>query len=374
MRVLLLIRSLDVGGAERQVVDLAKGLQRRGHEVLVATFYQAGALAEELDGEGVRRIALGKRGRWDVLPFLMRLRRLLVCERPDVLYSYLGIPNTLSALLVRTITGVRLIWGVRASNVDLRRYDSFVRLAFFLECRLSHIPDLIIANSVAGKKYHAGKGFPSDNLIVIPNGIDTDRFVPDPGARTKFRSEWKIEDNEILIGLVARLDPMKDHANFLKAAAIVRKQRLDVRFACIGDGAPQQRAILKDMASELGLAEALIWMGVQTDINAVFNGLDIACSSSYSEGFSNVIAEAMACCIPCVVTDVGDSAALVGDTGIVVPARCPQALADGCLRKLADLQTARRQNEERARQRIVENFSVEKMVSATEKVLVDLVK
>jgi glycosyltransferase involved in cell wall biosynthesis len=375
MKVMLLIRSLDVGGAERQVVDLAKGLHRQGHEVLVATFYQAGALAEELDSGGVRRIALDKRGRWDVLSFLVRLRRLLVRERPDVLYSYLGLPNILSALLVRTISGARLVWGVRASNVDLSRYDWFVRFAFLLECRLSRIPNLIIANSNAGKNYHAEKGFPPDKVVVIPNGIDVNRFRPNLAARAKFRTEWKIKDGEILIGLVARLDPMKDHASFLQAAAIVRERRVDVRFVCIGDGEPRYRANLKQMASDLGLGEAIIWTGVQTDMNTVLNGLDIACSSSSDgEGFSNVVAEAMACCIPCVVTDVGDSAAIVGDTGIVVPTSSPQALADAWQRKLADLETAPRQDAERARRRIVESFSVEKMVSATEKALVDLVK
>src|SRR5258708_39024873 len=109
MKVMLLIRSLDVGGAERQVVDLAKGLGRRNHEVLVATFYQAGALAGELDGAGVRRISLGKRGRWDILSFSVRLRRLLTREPPAGLYSWLGVPNLLSAFLVQTIAGVRLI-------------------------------------------------------------------------------------------------------------------------------------------------------------------------------------------------------------------------------------------------------------------------
>jgi len=167
-------------------------------------------------------------------------------------------------------------------------------------------------------------------MTVIPNGIDTEHFKPDPMARKLIRAEWGVADNEILIGLVARLDPMKDHSTFLRAATMLAQERPDVRFVCVGDGAEPYKSEVRRLATELALGDRLIWAGARHDMPAVWNALDLAVSSSsYGEGFSNTIAEAMACGVPCVVTDVGDSALIVGDAGIIVQPSMPAALCEG---------------------------------------------
>jgi glycosyltransferase involved in cell wall biosynthesis len=362
LKVLFLIRSLNVGGAERQLVNLANGLHQRGHDVAVAVFYANGPLEKELVDAGVSVVALQKAGRWDVLPFMMRLGCVVRSVRPQVIYGFLGMPNILTIFLKPFFPHIRMVWGVRASDVDLDRYDWLARLGYRVECRLSTFADLIICNSRAGLEYAARNGFPRQKMRVIPNGINTEHFKPDADAGKEARLNWGVKENEILIGLPARLDPMKDHPTFLRAAAMLAKDRSDVRFVCVGDGAEAYRNDLHRLAIELGLDRCLIWAGIRSDMPAVYSALDIAVSSSSSEGFSNTIAEAMACGVPCVVTDAGDSATIVGECGTVVPSGSPAALYEGIkmlMTKLgSDMSNA-------ARTSLVRRFSIEALVDDT---------
>lgn len=370
--ILFLARSLNRGGAERQMVVLAKGLVGRGHVVAVAVFFGGGVYENELTEAGVRVLNLGKQGRWDILPFLHRLVHLLRMERPAVLHSYLGVPNILAAALKPLLSGTRIVWGVRASNVDLSCYDSLSRLVYALERRLARFADLIIANSKAGKHYAVANGFPEDKIVVIPNGIDTEYFQFDPEGRRQVRAEWGINEKKILVGLVGRLDPMKDHPTFLEAASRITCERHDVNFVCVGGGSAEYAEVLKQRAAALGLTNQLIWVAARDDMPAVYSALDITVSSSCSEGFSNTIAEAMACGVPCVVTDVGDSALIVGDVGSVVSSADPSVLAVA-VGHLIDLPAEDlRVLGEACRARVVSEFGIDRLVQRTEQVL-DLV-
>ena len=367
--ILFLTRSLDRGGAERQLVVLAKGLADRGHTVAVAVFFGGGVYEAELAEAGVSVIHLGKQGRWDIFPFLSRLVRLLRKERPAVLHSYLGVPNILVTALKPLLPGTRIVWGVRASNVDLSRYDWLSRLVYILERRLARFADCIIANSDAGKRYAVVNGFPEDKIVVVNNGIDTEYFRFDPEGRRLVRVAWGVGEDEILVGLVGRLDPMKDHPVFLEAASHIARERRDVRFVCVGGGPADYAEALKQRAADLGLTNQLIWVGSRDDMPAVYSALDIASSSSYGEGFSNTIAEAMACGVPCVVTDVGDSALIIGDTGSIVAPGDHSALAAAILR-LTDLPLEnRRALGDVCRARIVSEFGIGRLVQRTERVL-----
>lgn len=199
---------------------------------------------------------------------------------------------------------------------------------------------------------------------MIPNGIDTERYCPNREAGQQVRAEWSINEQQTLVGLVGRLDPMKDHPVFLRAAALLAQEQPDVCFVCVGDGPRPYNQELQALGEALGLGERLIWAGARSDMPAVYNAFDIASSSSsYGEGFSNAIAEAMACGVPCVVTDVGDSARIVGDMGVVVPPKHPEALASGWKVALAK---GRREMALKARLRIVENFGVKRLIEQTE--------
>ena len=366
LRVLFLERSLDRGGAQRQLVALAVGLARRGHIVTVALFYDEGPLVRDLLESRVRLRFLSKKSRWDVLGFFRSTLRLLSVEKPDVVCTFLPVPNLIAAFCKVLHPRLRLAWGVRASNMDLRRYDRLTRLSYWLEVVGSRIANVIISNSQTGRRIVLAKGFPEDKVVVVPNGIDTERFQPDPSGRRRLRNMWNVADTEILVGLIGRLDPMKDHRAFIRAAACVAADDPDVRFVCVGDQNPIPREELAAAATSAGLGSRMIWSAGRGDMAAVFSACDIVCSSSaYGEGFSNSLAEAMACGRRCVATDVGDAQEIVAGIGYVVPPADDKALASG----IAGLcQEVRKGGETSiaARDRIVKTFSIDRMVSGFE--------
>jgi glycosyltransferase involved in cell wall biosynthesis len=364
---------LNYGGAEMQLTILANALARSGHAVSLLMFYPNGPMRERLSPE-VNVRCLGKRGRWDVIGFLRSLFRVLYEERPDVLYSFLPVANLVGCLTRLRLPKLKLAWGVRASDMDLTRYDWFSRLTYSLERRLSRYPKLIIANSAAGRRYAVSHGFPDgDHFIVIPNGIDVERFQPNTSLRDAVRAEWGILPGETLVGIVARIDPMKDYPNFLEAAAKIARAGTGVHFVCVGADPENYTPVLREQARTLGLEKRIIWAGPRSDVPAVYNALDLAVSSSaFGEGFSNVLGEAMACGVPCVATDVGDAREILGDSGVVVPPSNPESLASGILALLGRLRLERVSLADSARRRITENFSADVMVQRTEAALVSM--
>ena len=372
MRVVFLVRSLNYGGAERQLLLLAKGLDKNRFEPVVLCFYGGGPLQTELLQAGIRVISLNKRNRWDVAGFLWRLAHKVIELKPDVLHGYLPVPNFLAALLKLLYPSMRVVMGVRTSGKDLDRYDWTYRASFWLERLFAGLADLVILNSQAGKAAYVKKGFRPEKMTVISNGIDTGIYSPNREAGRELREEWGVPATAVMIGIIGRLDPMKGHAIFLQAAARLDSPRL--RFAVVGDGAQAYRQDLVNLSDSLGLANRLVWAASRQDVAQVYNALDICCSASlFGEGFPNVVGEAMACGVPCVVTDVGDSAWIAGAGGLtVVPNDC-NALSETLAR------ISRLSSEERfalgqqARKRIVENFSVERMVRRTEEALEALV-
>lgn len=361
--IVFLIPSLDIGGAQRQLVELAGGMHQADWQVKVLTFYGDGELEADLRERGVPVVELNKRGRWDLVAFSIRLLRTLRTERPDVLHTYLGTANVLGVFAKPLVPRMQVVWGVRASNMDFARYDWLAGLLFRVGCRLARFADLIICNSVSGRDYHVARGYPASRMVVIPNGVDSDRFRPDPIARSELRREWGVVDDQVLIGLVGRLDPMKDHPTFLRAAARFAGRR-DVHFVCIGDGPQPYSGVLRRLGSNLGLDESLTWVGTRLDMPRVYNAFDLAVSSSSGEGFPNVVAEAMATGVPCVVTDVGDSPILVGDGGWVCRPNDATDLAraiDTAISSRPALVAVGR----RARRRIRTEFSPERLVATT---------
>lgn len=365
MKVALLARDLEVGGAQRQLVTLARGLHRRGVPTCVVSCFAGGALESDLRRDCVPTHVLDKRGRWDVVPFMARLVSVLRRERPDALCSYLVLANILAAVVKPVLPDCRVAWGVRASRVDLDRYDGLARGTARIEAALSRAADVIITNSHSGRRQAELRRFPKDRLVVVPNGVDTSAFRPDPEGGRRVRREWGIDERAPLVGLVARIDPMKDHANFLAAAGRLAVEAPDMRFACVGDGPAALRAGLVAKGAALGLADRLTWSPVRADMPAVYGALSVLVSaSSFGEGFPNVVAEAMACGTPCVVTDVGDSALVAGEDSVVVASGDAPALAAGVVRMLA-----RRGDDAalpgRLRERVEREFSVDCLVTRT---------
>lgn len=408
------IPSLAPGGAERQFAALAAGLAARGHEVLAVTLGPGGALAAEL-GEA-RLVELGKTSRWDNLRVGLALAGLLWRHSPQIHYAFLPSCCVLGALVAPLCPRTRLVFGIRAA--DPNGLGRAGRLLLRLEAGLSRRAGLVIANSQAGRELCLARGFPPKLLRVVDNGIDTERFRPErfePGLATEsglmsetgaagsasvavgtdvadgavrasqtdqvgrtagagLRGAWGVSPQQRLIGLVARLDPLKDHATFLEAAALLAAQRPDARFVCVGGGGQDYARTLRQRAEGLGLAQRLVWAGEQADMPAVYNALDVACLSSASEAFPNVLGEAMSCGVPCVATSAGDAARVLGGAGLAVPPGDADALAAGLAQMLGRLEREGEALGRLCRARVEAEFSLPRMVAGTQALLEELLQ
>jgi glycosyltransferase involved in cell wall biosynthesis len=373
MKVLFFIRDLAVGGSQRQLAVLAAGLARRGHDVAVVVLYADGALEALLRGSSVRVLSIGKSSRWHAFAPLARLRRLFLSERPDLVYAFLPTQTTLAALLLpppRLKT--KLVFGLRAGGVQLDQYDALNALTYRSEAWLSRRADLAIANARAVRADAIRRGLRADRIAVIMNGIDADAMRTDADAGRAMRRAWGLSDNHFVIGCAARLDPMKDHANLLQAAARFARENSDARFVCVGGGPAAYRLQLTTLADSLGLADRVVWLREIGDIKAAYNAFDIATlSSAFGEGFPNMVGEAMACGVPVAATDVGDVRIITGEVGEVVPPKNPDLLCAAWRRLRHRLaQDPGLRND--ARDRIVANYSLDTMVRRTEDALSQL--
>jgi len=373
IRLCFLTSTLDIGGAERQLLELVRGLEKTRFDITVISFH-GGVLLQELeriDGIEVRSLnKFASNGRWQFWKNLWNTVRDL---KPDLLHGYLDYPNIYSLHLGKWF-GAKVVWGLRTSELDHANYDWKSKLVYYLNARLSRYVDRIIVNSWTGQEYHSTHGFKRERMVVIQNGIDTRRFLPDRSAGKQVRLELGIRPSEMLIGLVGRLDPVKGHPTFLEAAKRLGDQWPRARFICFGDGPEPYRDNLMAMSESLGLTGRVMWAGSRQDMPSVYNALDIFTSASHGEGFSNAIGEAMACAIPCVVTDVGDSKQIVGDAGIVIPPRDPDAMEKAWACLLALGQDARQNLGRQAREKVQREYGVQNMIAKSETVLAGLVR
>jgi len=259
---------------------------------------------------------------------VVRLAALIRRVLPDVIQSWLYHAD-LAATLARAVAFSRapLAWSLRCSDMDLACYAPTTRLVVRALARLSGVPAVITSNSEAGLAWHRRLGYRPRRSIVIPNGFDTDRFRPDPEARSRLGAMLGWGEEVVIVGLVARVDPMKDHAGFLAALA---RTAPPLRAVLVGRGT-------EALAIPAALAGRVAALGPRDDVAALTPGFDIAClASRFGEGFPNVLGEAMACGVACVTTDVGDASAIVGEAGVVVPPGDPAALAEALSALAAD--------------------------------------
>lgn len=378
IRFLFLTRTLGIGGRERQLVTLAKGLDKTRFDVTVVTFYDGGEFGHELKCEpGVQVLSLGKKGRWDLGAFTYRLMAVVRRVRPHIIHGYGMVANELSWLMGR-LYRARVVWGVRNLAPEIATRDRLLRILNkfrFRQCLSSKV-DLIIVNSHAGFRSLVSRGYLDNKMLVIPNGIDTEYFSPaEKSEKEAMRQQWGLLLDHLVIGLAARIHPNKGHRTFLYAAALLKRSHPDVWYVCVGSGSDAYMADLRTMSQELGIADRIFWAGWEKNMPAVYNAFDIATTTSEErEGFSNAVAEAMACSVPCVVTDIGDSAFIVGDTGIVVSAKDPVSLARAWERLLSMSEAERRDLGHRARRRIEENFPISLLVRRTQEEFKNLVR
>ena len=365
--VLHLITTLDVGGAEMMLLRLLSRMDIDRFKNYVICLAEMGPVGQRILEHGIPVYALNMpRGRVTIRG-LSRLRKLLSLLRPNILQTWMYHADLVGLLFGKLGRIEHICWNIRCSNMNLASYSLTTRMTIKLCALLSGFPDVVVTNSREGLNYHEKIGYRSRRWVVIPNGFDLSRFKPDARSRVSLLQELGLdsESTSPLIGYVARFDPMKDHPTFLDAACSLLQERRDVHFVMVGRDIDWRNRGLTTRIPKTS-SNNFHLLGERVDVVEITAGLDIACSVSSGEGFSNVIGEAMACGTPCVVTDVGDSAFIVGETGFVVKPRDSEGLA-GAWRKLLDLGRDRRSElGKAARKRIQEHFDISKIVERYE--------
>ncbi len=348
---------------------LLSRVDRERFEPVVISLMDQGMLGARIEALNVSTYAIGMKHGLPTLATVLRLVRLVRRLEPNVIQGWMPHGNLAATLAGAFATKpAPVLWNVRQSIYSLK-YEKPATAAIISLCAwLSGSPAKILYNSWTGAAQHEALGYRSEKRLVIPNGFDTELFAPSAEARGSIRAELGVAKDTVLVGLVGNYHHLKDHANFLHAAALLLKEHPTTRFVLCGKGIELGNRFLREIVDNLEIDEHVHLLGARRDISHLTAALDVASSSSYSEGFSNAIGEAMSCGVPCVVTDVGDLAWIVGEMGRVVPPRNPQALASGwelCLQK------DRHESGPRVRSRIRENFSVKRMVEQTEKAVLD---
>lgn len=368
MKILYLITGLSTGGAEMMLYKLVSSMDRDKFEMQVVSLTDIGPIGKKIEDLGIPVRPLGMARGIPDPRMVFKLTKLLRLDTPDLIQTWMYHADLVGGLAAKMSGGIPVIWNIRHSNLNPEG-NKKTTLWTAKACAIlsSLLPSKIVCCSHASKEVHSRLGYNENKMIVIPNGFDLNAFSPSKDARQAIRKELGLAERTMLVGLVARYDPQKDHKNFFQAAGILHKNYPKVHFLLCGDGVTWDNPILKTWIDEADVRPVTHLLGRRDDMSSLQAAFDIASSSSsYGEGFPNVIGEAMACGVACVVTDVGDSARIVGDTGLVVLPKDPDALALAW-KELVEIGKDKRQKlGHDARLRIRENFSLLSVVKRYE--------
>ena len=364
MNVVHVITGLQTGGAEMMLARLLGGMDRDRFASTVISLTEGGPVSEEIQRLGIPVHTLGMRPGVPHPVAVARLTRLLRRQRPDLVQTWMYHADLLGGVAAKVAGSIPVAWGVHSTNLAPGIVKRGTILTARTCARLSAaIPAAIVCCSEATRNVHARAGYRADKLIVIPNGFDLERFRPHQSARITVRQELGIPIETPLIGLLARFHPQKGHHDFIAAAGQLAARRPDAHFLLCGDGVTWDNARLATWIDAAGLRPRCHLLGLRRDTPRLQASLDIGVSSSVAvEALSLTIGEAMACAVPCVVTNVGDSAWLVGETGRVVPPGNPGALATAWAEVLSLDPAQRTVLGQEARQRITDHFSLPRVV------------
>lgn len=356
----LIITGLSTGGAETMLYKLLQNLDRGRFSPTVISLTTKGEIGPRIEALGIPVHALGMSSGLPSPFKFFRLKQLLRQLKPDVVHTWMYHADLLGGLAARLAGCDRVIWCIRHSNLSKAENKRTTLLVAKACAALSYrVPVQILTCSRRAADIHAAVGYAAEKIHVIPNGFDLKNFSPDISARASVRAELGLEINAPLVGLFARFNSQKNHIGFIEAAARVHALLPEVQFVLAGTGVDAANFALNNTISSMGLQANIHLLGRRDDVSRLMASLDVlVSSSSHGEAFPNVLGEAMACGVPCVVTDVGDSAEIVGNTGRVVPAGDMAGLADGLVALLRLPDDEKRALGEQARARVAANYEI----------------
>jgi glycosyltransferase involved in cell wall biosynthesis len=366
-RIAHIITGLYRGGAEAALFTLVRAT-RQSWDPVVISLTDAGFYGERFRALGVEVLCCRMNERGQALVGFTRLLRFLRRKRPEVVQTWMYHADLLGGLAARLLGQRAIVWGIRNLRFHPGRESRSARTASRLCALLSaRLPAAIVSCSVAAAREHERRGYATARMRVIPNGYDAKQWHLDRSLGQALRALWNVGAEQRLIGMAARWDPLKDHSTLLAAVAPLMRTHTEVRCVLVGAGMTAENTALRDLLLRHSLLDKVVLAGPRDDMPAVMNALDLHVLTSVSEAFPNVVAEAMACGTPCVVTDVGDAANIVGEQGWCVPPGDSAALYSALERALLLLGGPQvQQRREACRARILQEFTLEKMASAYE--------
>lgn len=361
MLIIHIIIGLDVGGAElmlKRLIEHQKSNSR--FQNIVVSLTDIGKVGLQLQDLGVEVVSLNLRSTLDIPRVVWRLVRLIHTTRPDIVQTWMYHADLLGGLAARLAGNRNVIWGIRTTELSAgcSRITSSLRKVCAL---LSYwVPHTIVCNAEESRRVHAGVGYDSSRMVVVPNGFDLSFLSATSAQRAELRAQCGFCADEVVIGSLGRFNADKDHQNFVRAVSLLSRKNSHVRFLMVGRDVDDNNPELTRLIADTGCADRFVLLGERDDVAICLAAMDIFCLHSLTEGFPNVVGEAMAMGLPCVVTDVGDAAMLVANTGFVVLKENSTVLAYGLERMLMMKAEKRIQLGRQARMRISAEFPIER--------------
>ena len=341
------------------LIRLLLGLDRNIFHQRVISLTSRGEFGDTIEAAGIPLDCLGMKGPATIPQVLIGLYRIILSYRPDIVQTWLYHSDLLGLVVARFVGYGSVVWSIRCAALSPRDAPLSTHWLIRLLARFSDLPDAVLFNSVAGQRSHRAIGYRPRVERMIPNGFDYQRWHLDIQHQKSFRAEIGVTDDAFLVGMVARYHPIKDHRCFLAAVARIHKRHAEARFILVGSGITWSNQALTADIDEFGVRDCVILLGSRSDIVCIMAILDCLVMTSTSEGFPNVIGEAMASGVPCVTTDVGDAGLIIANTGRVVTVGDVDGIADGVLALIACSPDERAELTARCRARIAENFGIE---------------
>ncbi len=356
LKIVHIIVGLDNGGAELFLHRLVEST-RADNDYLVVSLTDIGANGDKFTASGIPVVCLNMGSFVGLIKCPFKLYSVLRGFRPNLVQTWMVHSDLIGGLAALVARVPVIIWGVRTTDYGVE--SGLTRLLRWLASRLSFfIPDKVVCAANASYLEAIKGGYDSSKCMVIHNGFNNDRMSYFLGSGISIRNSILDNENILLVGCLGRYNPAKDHANFVAAAGLIAGRFPLVRFLMVGRGLEASNFELMELIEATGFPERFVLLGERTDPATCLDAMDVFVLSSCTEGFPNVLGEAMAMGLPCVSTDVGDAALLMGNREWLVPARDSNALAEK-LSKLLSLQPeVRMLLGEQARHRVIEAFSM----------------
>lgn len=354
LRLVHLLQGLEIGGLEMIVVHLLEALDPSRYRVQVVCYDQPGPLAHRLGRCGIPSCLLKRRPGVD-MGYIFRLARYLAAVRPDILHLHNPTAFFYGTLAGRLARVPAIIYTEHGRDLASSKHNKILHRV------LGRMVDQVVAVSESGRYLLEQEGVPAGRILTLHNGIDARRFMA-PADSRGVRAHLGFEEDQPLIGIVARLDPVKNHASLLRAMQRVIDTYPDAALLVIGDG--PLRKDLEGLAAGLGLGRGIRFLGTRDDVPELLGALDVLVLCSLSEGLSVSLIEECAAGKPVVATAVGGNAEIVehGRTGLLVPPGDDGALAGAIIDLLDDPQRASSLGQA-ARRKFLAEFTLERMVS-----------